>query len=76
MINKLKNVKALKGWKTVLFNGGALIPVAIQVAGQLANSPDLQNIIPPEYLPVYGVVLALINLGLRYVTTTPVGKKL
>lgn len=76
IVNKAKRVKTLKGWKTVIFNGTALAPLAVDVIGQVANLPDLQSIVPTSVLPYYGLAVGLINIGLRYFTTTPIGKKL
>ena len=68
-------MQALKGYRTVLANGLFSLPVAIEIIGQLANMPQLQGIVPPQYLPAYTLGLGILNLFLRKATTTPLGKK-
>jgi len=52
----------LKGWRTVIFN--AVVAVAAYLD---------PNIFPVEYRPIALLVVALANLALRTMTTTPVG---
>lgn len=64
----------LKGYRTYLFNiAAALIPL-VEVLGLVLNVPEIRGIIPLEYLPWYSVAVALVNLYLRRITTTPPGK--
>jgi len=57
----------LKGWRTVLVNMlSTIIPV-------LALT-EWRGVLPEDWLPFYALGLAIINLSLRAVTTTPVGK--
>lgn len=69
-------MKALKGNRTRIVNIIAAAPVALEVIGQVANLPEITGIIPPAYLPAYGLGLAVVNILLRQITTTPPGKKL
>ena len=55
----------MKGWKTIAFNGGAL---AVYILGW----DQLTQWLSPEMIANLTV---LINAGLRFVTTTPVGQK-
>jgi len=57
-----------KGWKTVTFNVlSSLVP--------LMELTELKSIVPVEYIHYYVLVIALINMLLRFVTSTAVGKK-
>ena len=58
----------LKGYKTVLFNLLASVVPLLELT-------ELQSIVPDDQMPLYMFVVALGNLALRYMTTTPVGKK-
>tara|TARA_R110000782_G_scaffold73701_3_gene147515 strand:- start:97 stop:291 length:195 start_codon:yes stop_codon:yes gene_type:complete len=57
-----------KGWKTISFNiVAALVPVL--------ELTELLPLIPEDYMPYYMFGVALANLFLRTVTTTPVFAK-
>lgn len=76
-LNKVARVKTLKGWKTVGFNTAALVlPGILGLGGELLNVPEIQGLIPPHYVPLYMAGVGVANVLLRYVTTSPVGKKL
>ena len=62
----MRNV--FKGWKTVTFNVAAAIVPLLELT-------ELKGIIPAQYLPYYGLVVALGNVYLRSVTTSAIGKK-
>ena len=57
-----------KGWKTVTFNVLAAIVPILELT-------ELEGIVPEEYLPFYALAVAMGNVYLRSVTTTPMGKK-
>lgn len=58
----------LKGYKTITFNLlAAVVP--------LMELTELKAVVPDDYMPVYLLVVALGNVWLRSITTTPVGKK-
>lgn len=58
----------LKGYKTVIFNALAgIIPIL--------ELTEVRDIIPAQYVPYYALGVVLANMALRYVTTTPVGRK-
>tara|TARA_R110000824_G_scaffold44036_1_gene128434 strand:+ start:1356 stop:1571 length:216 start_codon:yes stop_codon:yes gene_type:complete len=64
--DKIKD--AFKGYKTVIFNLlAAIVP--------LMELTEMKGVVPEESLPFYVLAVALGNLYLRTVTTTPVGKK-
>lgn len=57
-----------KGWKTVTFNLlSAVVP--------LLELTELKGLVPADYLPFYALAVALGNVYLRSITTTPMGKK-
>ena len=58
----------LKGYKTVIFNVlAAVVPIM--------ELTELSTVVPDHYLPFYMLVIAMGNMYLRTVTTTPVGKQ-
>lgn len=60
-----KEIK-MKGWKTVIFGG------LVTILGGL-QATDIATIIPPQYTGLAMSVIGLIVMGLRALTTTPVG---
>ena len=58
----------MKGWRTVIFNVLAAIVPILELT-------ELRAVIPAEWLPWYMLGVVLANMALRYVTTTPVGRK-
>ena len=69
----------LKGYRTIIFNAGAALVAAIIAAlpaiVQVLSMPELAAIIPRAWMPYFGLFVALGNLWLRSITTTPVGKR-
>jgi len=57
----------LKGWKTRIVNFFALVIPVLSMT-------EVVNIIPDGYTNTYLVVLAIVNLILREITTTAPGK--
>lgn len=58
----------LKGWRTVGFAGlTALIA--------FLSMPEFQAVVPKEYLPWVLLAVAMGNIFLRWITTTPMGRK-
>lgn len=66
--------RALKGWRTVLSNIALSIPLVLEILS-ITLVPEWRGILPPEYLPYYALTVALVNVWLRYLTTTPVGRR-
>ena len=54
-------------WDTLMFGASAFIPVAQQYS--------LFEYVPEKWKPVYAFALVAMNVGLRFQTRTPVGKK-
>ena len=65
----------LKGWRTIVANALLAILPLLEVAGQLFNMPEIQSVIPSNWLPWYMLGVALLNMILRKITTTPMGQK-
>ena len=61
-------LQLLKGWKTVTFNVLAAVVPILELT-------EMKGIVPEEYLPFYALAVAMGNVYLRSVTTTPMGKK-
>ena len=57
----------MKGWKTLVVNG-------LSVVITIAELQEWTSIIPDQYLPYFTISLAIANMALRMVTTTPVGQ--
>lgn len=70
--------RPLKGWWTVAFNVLAASPLALDAAQPLIIAvlmlPEFQALIPESLLPYYGLALAAVNIWLRRITDTPIGK--
>lgn len=68
----------LKGYRTMIFNGVAALLAgliaALPVIVEVLAMPELAQLIPRDWAPWYALGLALANLWLRAVTTTPVGR--
>jgi len=57
----------LKGWRTVAFNVLSMVLPILEMT-------EVMDVIPDDWLIWYSLGIALANLLLRYVTTTPVGQ--
>jgi hypothetical protein len=58
----------MKGYKTVLFNIGAAILPVLEVSGADLGLTD-------DKLAFYALGVTILNVVLRFFTSTPVGKK-
>ncbi len=58
----------MRGYRTILVN--LLLTVL-----PILELTELINVLPPEWLPWYALGMALANMLLRSITTTPVGQK-
>jgi len=67
-------ITKLKGYRTVLVNALAAIPLALEAAMQVLALPEVADIIPEGWMPWYALALVLANLILRTATTTPLGR--
>lgn len=59
----------LKGWRTIFINVLASIVPILELT-------EVRDVMPDEWLQWYALALVLINMYLRWRTTSPVGKKL
>jgi len=59
----------LKGWRTIAFNVFCVFLVPI------LNLPEVAAILPAGWQPFYALFIAIVNMQLRRVTTTPLGQK-
>lgn len=59
----------MKGYKTIIFN--ALI-VGFTAMLQFAVDINWKDIVSPEMALI---IVSILNIGLRFITTTPIGKK-
>jgi len=58
--------RKLKGWRTWIVNIlASLVPVLYLT--------EWRDVIPTEYWPYYALALAVLNIYMRSITTTPVG---
>ena len=57
----------MKGYRTIVANVlFAVLPIL--------ELTELRDVLPPDWLPFYALGVALANMLLRHITTTPVGK--
>jgi hypothetical protein len=61
--------KKIKGYRTVLVNIILMIMPILEMT-------EVLEVLPEGYAAPYAIVLAVVNLYLRTVTTTPMGKRL
>lgn len=61
----------LKGYKTILANLVMLAPILFDIL----VSSEFRQLIPSVYLPYYSLGVLVVNMYLRTLTTTPVGKR-
>ena len=66
----------MKGYRTIIVNAALAVIPFLTVLSQVLAMPELQPFIPEKDMPAYMLIGAVINLYLRTITTTPVGKKL
>ncbi len=69
----------LKGSRSLIVNtvAGALaaLELALPPLLEVLGMPELRGILPEGWLPYYALALALLNIWLRSITTTPVGRR-
>jgi hypothetical protein len=65
----------LKGWRTVIANAfmGA-VPLVLLLLAYL-QTLDVSSVFSPVGVLVYTVAVNVVNIALRYITTTPVGSQ-
>lgn len=64
----------MKGFRTIFVNSAV---AAIPLAAELLSFLDVFDwrSVAPEYAGWFILVVGVLNIGLRFITTTPVGKK-
>ncbi len=72
LINRIQ--RQLKGWRTWALNILAGAPFGIEVALEILGSAEFGAIIPVEYYPYYALAVMLMNMWLRKITDTPLGR--
>ena len=58
----------MKGFRTIIFNGIAAIVPALEAT-------EVATLVPAEYMPHYVAFVAVGNLILRAMTTTPIATR-
>ena len=58
----------LRGWRTIVLNALFTIVPILELT-------EIRDVLPPHWQPWYALAVVLANMWLRYLTTTPVGKK-
>lgn len=66
--------RPLKGWWTVAFNVLAASPLLFDAIIATLALPEFQALIPNHLLPYYGLAVTALNIWLRSLTDTPIGK--
>ena len=64
-----------KGYKTVVSNFVAALPIMFDIGWAIVQSVEFGSIVPHNLLPYYSMFLIGMNVLLRAVTTTKIGKK-
>lgn len=64
----------MKGWKTVMFNGLIVLGSVIAYL-DIADFTVLDNFLPKGTGALIGIGIGVVNIVLRAITTTPIGKK-
>lgn len=62
----------MKGFRTILFNVVAALPVAADLAVQVLTYPGLADVVPVQCYPYYALAVAVGNVVLRTRTNGPV----
>lgn len=57
----------MKGWRTLILN------IAVAVGGVLVAA-NWNDILPEKYAWSAAAIVGLVNIAMRYITTTPIGK--
>lgn len=65
----------MKGFRTIIVNSFvAVLPLAAELMAFL-DVFDWRSVLPPESAGWFILAIGLVNIGLRFITTTPVGQK-
>lgn len=68
----------LRGYRTFIFNAVASVPLlidqALPVLLPILGAPEVQAVIPADWLHWYALALVVGNAYLRTITSTPAGR--
>ncbi|MBG6172678.1 hypothetical protein IWQ55_000295 [Labrenzia sp. EL_208] len=62
----------MKGYRTVVING---VVTLVAIAAEVADVPGLEHLIGEDLAVKLIAGVAIVNIALRFLTTTPVGRK-
>jgi len=62
---------ALKGYRTIIVMLATLVPLLID----FLTGAEAGGLIPDEWMPAYASVIAFLGMVMRFVTSTPFGRK-
>lgn len=65
----------LKGWRTVLFHGFVGSSSAVIATLDYLKKVDFTTLLTPGNAALIGIIVALLGIWLRLITTGPVGSK-
>ena len=68
-------MKRFKGFRTMIFNVVAAIPVVAHLVMEALVSPEFAAVIPDEWVVEYTLAVLVINGLLRLGPTTPIGRR-
>ena len=63
-----------KGWRTISANVAMALPVVLDVAWAVIQTDEFGSVIPHQYLHYYSMFIVGVNVYLRKITTTPMGR--
>ena len=63
----------LKGWRTIVLNAALATAPLVLLVLDYAQTVDVSTVFSPVGVLAYTVFVHVANIGLRYITTTPVG---
>jgi len=65
----------MKGYRTVFIMGLAAVPPLMEVLLPILQLPQWRGVIPQEWWSLYTLLVAIVAIVMRSVTTTPLGRK-
>ena len=64
-----------KGFRTIVANVVMALPIMADVAFAVIQTAEFGALVPHEWLPAYTIGIITVNMYLRRITTTPMGRK-
>lgn len=69
----------LKGYRTIIVNAIASIPIIIEITMQVAievfRAPEFIDVLPDNWIKAYTLGVIILNAYMRRITTTPLGRR-